>query len=144
MMLCLGILKFWAVHGRFMWKCSSGVGDVSLGLGQKFRARDVDLVIIRKTAENKAVGEIAKGEQGCWRWNLVWLRLGLRNRFEEELLSNFAHLVFVSSVPQSEKCACYVSNILLPQRSVRRWLAFKKLIFIVGKPTYGQILINTN
>ena len=38
---------------------------MSLELGQKFRVGEVDLAIIRKTAEIKGVKEITKGEQGC-------------------------------------------------------------------------------
>lgn len=62
----------------------------------------------------------------------------VQNSFQEESLSNFAYLLLVSLVPQSEKYAGFVSNILLPQRSVRHWPTFKELIFLVGKPTYGQ------
>lgn len=65
----------------------------------------------------------------------------VQNMFEE-LLSNFAHLVLVSSVLQSEKCDCYVLDILLPQRSIRHWFSFKELILPLGKLTYGQT--NTN
>lgn len=60
----------------------------------------------------------------------------------EKLLSNFAHLVLVSSFPQSEKCDCYVLDILFPQRSIRHWFAFKELILPLGRLTYGQT--NTN
>lgn len=56
----------------------------------------------------------------------------------QELPSSFACLLLVYLVPQSDKCACYVSDILLPQRSIRHWPAFKELIFLVEKLTYGQ------
>ena len=38
------------------------VGDVSLELGEKFRAGDGDVVIIRKTADIRGLKEIAKGD----------------------------------------------------------------------------------
>lgn len=49
----------WAIHVEMF------SGDVSLELGPKFRTRDIDLVIIRKTAESRGVKEIAQGKQGC-------------------------------------------------------------------------------
>lgn len=58
--------------------------------------------------------------------------------FQEELLSNFAYWIIASSVTQFEKYTCWVSDILLPQRSIRDWPAFKGLIFLGEMSTYGQ------
>lgn len=55
------------------WTFPQGVKDVTLELGQKFRARDINSEITRKEAKNRAVKEFAKGEQRWWRWNFVWL-----------------------------------------------------------------------
>ena len=49
-----------------MGKSSVEVGDVSLELGQKFRAGDVDLAIKRETTEIKGVKKkLPKKELGC-------------------------------------------------------------------------------
>ena len=60
------MLKFWGLRGLFMGKSSVEVGDVSLELGQKFRAGDVDLAIKRETTEIKGVKKkLPKKELGC-------------------------------------------------------------------------------
>ena len=60
------MLKLWGLRGLFMWKSSVEVGDVSLELGQKFRAGDVDLAIKRETTEIKGVKKILpKKSQGA-------------------------------------------------------------------------------
>lgn len=72
-----------------------------------------------------------------------WVTSQALQNMLQELLSNVAHLV--SSVPHTEKRACSVSDILLPQRSIRHWLTFKELIFLVGShPANKQIQFSAN
>ena len=69
------------------------VGDVSLELGQKFRAGDVDLAIKRETTEIKGVRKknCQKKSRGA---NVT--SQALQNMLRE-LLSNVADLVYFSS-----------------------------------------------
>lgn len=68
-----------------------------------FSAREGDLVILRETAETKGVEEIATEEQGCLRMNdpcVTSLAVQTITMFQEDLPSNSAHSVPVSSAPQ--------------------------------------------
>lgn len=116
---------------------------MSLELGQKFRAGDVDLAIKRETTEIKGVKKNCQKRAGVLKMKPCVTSQALQNMLQE-LLSNVAHLVFVSSVPQTKKCACSVSDILLPQSLIRLWLTFKELIFVVGKPTCKQMQFSAN
>ena len=123
-----GLLKPWELRELFMWKSSVEVGDMSLELGQKFRAGDGDLAIKSETTEIKGV------EKNCQKRARVlkmksWVTSQALQNMLQELLSDVAH---------TEKRACSVSDILLPQRSIRHWLTFKELIFLVGKPPCKQ------
>lgn len=49
--------------GYFCGEVQQDIKDVTLELRQKFRARDINLEIIRKEAKNRGVKEIAKRKQ---------------------------------------------------------------------------------
>lgn len=74
------------------------VEDVSLELGQKFRAGDVDLAIKRETTEIKGVKKkkIAKKRAGVLKMESCVTSQALQNMLRE-LLSNVADLVCFSS-----------------------------------------------